>query len=137
LVLVVPLRYHQTTPKLPPKTSSITGTRSLDLVGSGVSSFIQRRTTAADHHSIPMTTIQLVINGNQVEGTMLELAQLVIEKTKSRSEIVFKDLPSDDPRRRCPDISLAKELLNWQPEVPLEVGIQYVIDWYKSQGAKS
>ena len=75
--------------------------------------------------------------GNPNEFTMLELAQLVIEKTKSRSEIVFKDLPSDDPQRRCPDISLAKELLNWQPEVPLEVGIQYVIDWYKSQGAKS
>ena len=75
--------------------------------------------------------------GNPNEFTMLELAQVVIEKTKSRSEIVFKDLPSDDPQRRCPDISLAKELLNWQPEVPLEVGIQYVIDWYKSQGAKS
>ena len=75
--------------------------------------------------------------GNPNEFTMLELAQVVIEKTESRSEIVFKDLPSDDPQRRCPDISLAKELLNWQPEVPLEVGIQYVIDWYKSQGAKS
>ena len=75
--------------------------------------------------------------GNPNEFTMLELAQLVIEKTGSRSEIVFKDLPSDDPQRRCPDISLANELLNWQPEVPLVVGIQYVIDWYKSQGAKS
>ena len=75
--------------------------------------------------------------GNPNEFTMLELAQLVIEKTNSRSEIVFKDLPSDDPQRRCPDVSLAKELLNWQPEVPLVVGIQYLIDWYKSQGAKS
>jgi UDP-glucuronate decarboxylase len=72
--------------------------------------------------------------GNPNEFTMLELAQLVIEKTESRSKIVFKDLPSDDPQRRCPDISLANELLNWQPEVPLEAGIQYVIDWYKSQG---
>lgn len=77
LVLVVPLGYHQTIPEPPPKTSLITGTRSMDLVGSGVSSFIQRRTTAADHHSKPMTTIQLVINGNQVEGTMLELAQML------------------------------------------------------------
>jgi dTDP-glucose 4,6-dehydratase len=75
--------------------------------------------------------------GNPNEFTMLELAQLVIKKTQSKSEIVFKKLPSDDPQRRCPDISLAKKLLNWQPEVPLEVGIQYVIDWYKSQGAKS
>jgi hypothetical protein len=77
LVLVVPLRYHQTTPKLPPKTSSITGTRSLDLVGSGVASFIQRRTTDADHHPRPMNTIQLVINGNQVEGQIDQIAQIL------------------------------------------------------------
>jgi UDP-glucuronate decarboxylase len=75
--------------------------------------------------------------GNPSEFTVLELAQLVIEKTQSKSEIIFKDLPSDDPQRRCPDISLAKESLDWQPEVPLEVGIQYVIDWYKSQGVTS
>jgi UDP-glucuronate decarboxylase len=75
--------------------------------------------------------------GNPNEFTVLELAQLVIEKTHSKSEIIFKDLPSDDPQRRCPDISLAKESLDWQPEVPLEVGIQYVIDWYKSQGVTS
>jgi nucleoside-diphosphate-sugar epimerase len=75
--------------------------------------------------------------GNPNEFTVFELAQLVIEKTQSKSEIIFKDLPSDDPQRRCPDISLAKESLDWQPEVPLEVGIQYVIDWYKSQGVTS
>jgi nucleoside-diphosphate-sugar epimerase len=75
--------------------------------------------------------------GNPNEFTVLELAQLVIEKTQSKSEIIFKDLPSDDPQRRCPDISLAKESLNWKPEVPLEAGIQYVIDWYKSQGVTS
>ena len=73
--------------------------------------------------------------GNPNEFTMLELAQLVIEKTKSRSEIVFKDLPSDDPQRRCPDISLATELLQWQPKVTLEMGIQLVIDWYSGEGA--
>jgi len=77
LVLVVPLRYHQTTPKLPPKTSSATGTRSLDLVGSGVASFTQRHTTAADHHPRPMNTIQLVINGNQVEGQIDQIAQIL------------------------------------------------------------
>ena len=54
------------------------GTRSLDLVGSGVAYFHQRRTTDADHHPRPMnTTIQLVINGNQVEGTMSQLAQML------------------------------------------------------------
>ena len=77
-VLVVPLRYHQTTPKPPPKTSSITGTRSLDLVGSGVASFIQRRTTDADHHHPrPMNTIQVLINGNQVEGQIDQIAQIL------------------------------------------------------------
>jgi hypothetical protein len=79
LVLVVPLIYHQTTPKPPPKTSSITGTRSLDLVGSGVASFIQRRTTDADHHPRPMTnaTMQVVINGNTIEGTASQIAQII------------------------------------------------------------
>ena len=78
LVLVVLLRYHQTTPKLPPKTSSITGTRLLDLVGSGVASFIQRRTTDADHHHPrPMNTIQVLINGNQVEGQIDQIAQIL------------------------------------------------------------
>ena len=73
--------------------------------------------------------------GNPNEFTVLELAQLVIEKTQSKSDIVFKDLPSDDPQRRCPDISLAAELLQWQPKVTLEVGIQHVIDWYSGEGA--
>ena len=73
--------------------------------------------------------------GNPNEFTVLELAQLVIEKTQSKSEIVFRDLPSDDPQRRCPDISLATELLQWQPKVTLEVGIQNVIDWYSGEGA--
>ena len=77
LVLVVPLRYHQTTPKPAPKTSSTTGTRSLDLVGSGVASFIQRRTTDADHHPRPMNTIQVLINGNQVEGQIDQIAQIL------------------------------------------------------------
>ena len=76
-VLVVPLRYHQTTPKPSPKTSSITGTRLLDLVGSGVASFIQRHTTAADHHPRPMNTIQVLINGNQVEGQIDQIAQIL------------------------------------------------------------
>jgi nucleoside-diphosphate-sugar epimerase len=75
--------------------------------------------------------------GNPNEFTVLELAQLVIEKTQSKSEIVFKDLPSDDPQRRCPDISLATELLQWQPKVTLEEGIQHVIDWYSGEGAST
>jgi hypothetical protein len=67
LVLVVLLRYHQTTPKPAPKTSSITGTRLLDLVGSGVASFIQRRTTDADHHPRPMNTTTPFFSPIQLE----------------------------------------------------------------------
>jgi hypothetical protein len=79
LVLVVLLKYHGTDQKPPACDSFQGGTRSLDLTGSGMASFIQRRTTDADHHHQTMTnaTIQLVINGNQVEGTMLELAQML------------------------------------------------------------
>ena len=78
-MLVVLLKYHGTDQKPPACDSFQGGTRSLDLTGSGMASFIQRRTTDADHHHQTMTnaTIQLVINGNQVEGTMLELAQML------------------------------------------------------------
>ena len=76
-MLVVPLGYQKTTLKPPPKTSSATVTRSLDLTGSPVASFIQRHTTAADHHPRPMNTIQLVINGNQVEGQIDQIAQIL------------------------------------------------------------
>lgn len=62
--------------------------------------------------------------GNPVEFTILELAQKVIELTDSRSKIVFKPLPADDPKQRQPDITLAKEKLNWQPTVPLEEGLK-------------
>src|SRR4051794_39604035 len=58
--------------------------------------------------------------GNPVEFTILQLAQLVIELTGTASKIVFRTLPEDDPRQRCPDISLAKDLLGWRPQVQLE-----------------
>lgn len=77
-MLVVLLKYSKQVSKTPEVDSLHSGTRSLDLVGSGVAYFHQRRTTDADHHPRPMnTTIQLVINGNQVEGTMSQLAQML------------------------------------------------------------
>ena len=57
--------------------------------------------------------------GNPVEFTVLELAKLIIELTDSRSKIIFKDLPQDDPEKRKPDISLAKDKLDWQPSFEL------------------
>jgi dTDP-glucose 4,6-dehydratase len=66
--------------------------------------------------------------GNPDEYTLLELAKAVIEVTGSRSEIVFEALPTDDPQVRQPDISLAKEILGWEPEVSLREGLRRTIE---------
>lgn len=69
--------------------------------------------------------------GNPTEISILELANTIIKLTGSSSKLVHKPLPSDDPRQRCPDISLAKEKLGWQPKVPLEEGLKKTIDYFK------
>lgn len=70
--------------------------------------------------------------GNPCEFTIKELAQRVIELTGSKSKIIFMPLPSDDPKQRQPDISKAKELLNWEPQVPLEQGLIRTIDYFRN-----
>jgi len=70
--------------------------------------------------------------GNPRECTVLELAEKIIELTRSRSRIVFEPLPSDDPARRCPDITLAKAMLGWEPRVPLEEGLEKTIAYFES-----
>ena len=65
--------------------------------------------------------------GNPTEFTMLELAELVLKMTRAKSKLVFKPLPSDDPRQRQPDISLAQELLGWSPTTELEQGLERTI----------
>ena len=70
--------------------------------------------------------------GNPDEFTMLELAEMVIELTGSGSSIVKKPLPEDDPTRRRPDITLAKQKLGWEPTTPLREGLQKTIDWFRS-----
>ncbi|MFX0059185.1 MAG: UDP-glucuronic acid decarboxylase family protein [Candidatus Hodarchaeota archaeon] len=73
-----------------------------------------------------------VINiGNDKEYTILELAQLIKELTNSNSKIVFKPLPIDDPIRRCPDLSKAKKILNWQPTTSLKEALMKTIAWFK------
>ncbi|MGB7296100.1 MAG: UDP-glucuronic acid decarboxylase family protein [Candidatus Aminicenantales bacterium] len=69
--------------------------------------------------------------GNPGEFTILELARKVLELTGSRSKIVFRPLPSDDPPRRCPDISLATSKLGWQPRVGLEEGLGKTIAYFR------
>lgn len=68
--------------------------------------------------------------GNPVEFTMLELSELVLELTGSKSRLVYEALPADDPLQRCPDISLAKQLLGWEPTVDLRDGLRSTIDWF-------
>lgn len=70
--------------------------------------------------------------GNPGEFTILELAQKVIELTKSKSKIVYMPLPQDDPMQRKPDITLAHKVLNgWEPKVPLNEGLAKTIDYFK------
>ena len=69
--------------------------------------------------------------GNPVEFTMLELAELVLELTGSQSQLVYEALPADDPLQRCPDITLARQLLNWEPTVELREGLRHTIDWFQ------
>ncbi len=70
--------------------------------------------------------------GNPVENTMLELAQHIIRSTGSKSELLFCELPTDDPRQRQPDISKAKEHLGWEPLVSLDQGLEKTIAYFRS-----
>jgi len=69
--------------------------------------------------------------GNPVEFTMLELAENVLRLTDSKSKLTFKPLPTDDPRQRQPNITLAKEKLGWEPKVRLEDGLKETIDYFR------
>ncbi len=69
--------------------------------------------------------------GNPVEFTILELADMVIEMTGSKSELVKKPLPQDDPVMRKPDITVAKEKLGWEPKIPLREGLKKTIDYFE------
>ncbi len=70
--------------------------------------------------------------GNPGEYTIRQLAETVLELTGSKSKIVYRDLPADDPKRRRPDIALAREKLGWQPTVPLADGLAKTIEWFQS-----
>jgi UDP-glucuronate decarboxylase len=81
--------------------------------------------TEIDYH-------QPVNLGNPAEFTIKELADLVLEKTHSGSKIKNLPLPEDDPKRRRPDITKAKELIDWRPTVPLEDGLAKTIEYFKT-----
>jgi UDP-glucuronate decarboxylase len=71
--------------------------------------------------------------GNPDEFTILELAELVIALTGSRSKLVRKPLPVDDPRQRCPDISLARQKLGWEPRIKLRQGLEKTIAFFQQE----
>jgi len=71
--------------------------------------------------------------GNPVEFTIRQLAEHVVRLVGGAAKIeVARPLPQDDPKQRCPDISLARSVLKWEPKVPLEVGLKRTIDWFRS-----
>jgi dTDP-glucose 4,6-dehydratase len=74
--------------------------------------------------------------GNPYEMTVKELAETILKLTNSKSEIIYKPLPIDDPQQRRPDISKAKEKLNWEPKVDLENGLDTTIEWIKKELSK-
>lgn len=70
--------------------------------------------------------------GNPVELTMIEFAERIQRLTASKSKMVFRDLPADDPKRRRPDISKAKRVLGWEPKVALEDGLKHTVEYFQS-----
>lgn len=69
--------------------------------------------------------------GTIFEFSMLELAEKIIQLTQSQSQIIFKPLPEDDPKERQPDLTLAKEKLNWEPQISFDEGLLSTIDYFK------
>jgi dTDP-glucose 4,6-dehydratase len=70
--------------------------------------------------------------GNPTEFTILECAQRVLGVTQSKSRIRYEELPVDDPKQRRPDISKAKRLLGWEPQIDLETGLRMSLDYFKT-----
>lgn len=71
--------------------------------------------------------------GNPDEYTIIDFAKIIIEKTNSDSKITFKDLPEDDPKLRCPDISKVQNLIDWEPTITLDEGLQNTIEFLKTK----
>ena len=74
-----------------------------------------------------------IINiGNPNEKTILEIADIIKKFTRSQTDLIFKTIGEDDPKKRCPDITKAKKLLNWQPKIDLEEGLKKTIEYFKN-----
>jgi dTDP-glucose 4,6-dehydratase len=85
-------------------------------------------------YRLMMSNYDLPVNiGNPVEMTMLQFAREIIRETKSKSKIVFKPLPQDDPKQRKPNITKAKTILKWEPKVPLAKGLTDTIAYFQTK----
>ena len=104
-------------------------TRSFCYVDDLISGMIKMMNTDAKFHG-PVNL------GNPDEYTVKELAEKVVSLTVSKSKIIYKDLPIDDPKKRCPDISLAKKMLNWEPEINVDGGLRKTIADFKQRAGK-
>ena len=99
-------------------------TRSFCYVDDMIDAFVLLMTTTGESFAGPINL------GNSTETTMLRLAEIVLDLAASSSMIKFRRIPNDDPSRRCPDISLAKDVLGWTPKVCLEDGIAKTIRYF-------
>ena len=102
-----------------------TQTRSFCYVDDLISGMISLMNTEGVHQPVNI--------GNPVEFTIMKLAEIVLNKIDSSSKIIKKTLPSDDPTQRKPDITLAKNLLNWEPKILLEEGLDKTINYFKKE----
>ena len=100
-------------------------TRSLCYVDDLVDGFIKLMNTPDLHSPINL--------GNPVEMTVIEIAELIIKLTNSKSELTFLPLPLDDPLQRCPDITKARNLLDWQPKIDQETGLNKTIAYFRNK----
>jgi dTDP-glucose 4,6-dehydratase len=97
-------------------------TRSFCYVSDEIDGFL--RLSKSDEH-FPVNI------GNPNEFTILECAQLVLKVTGSKSQICYEPLPQDDPKQRRPDITKARQLLQWEPKIDLETGLRQSLDYFK------
>jgi len=98
-------------------------TRSFCYVSDEIDGFV--RLSKSDEH-LPVNI------GNPNEFTILECAQMVLKVTGSKSQIRYEPLPQDDPKQRCPDITKARQLLQWEPKIDLEGGLRKSLDYFKT-----
>ncbi len=100
-------------------------TRSLCYVDDLIDGLIKLMNTESVHQPINL--------GNPQERSIKQLAEEIIELTKSQSTIIYKELPEDDPMQRCPNIDRAKQLINWKPEIDFIDGIEKTIQYFKNK----